>query len=48
MRPDVVVVGAEAVQLDLELAEGLRPRWRPRYFFRVWWKRSTWPQVWGS
>ena len=47
VRADGVVVGDEAVDLALQLFSRAGGCWAARYFFIVWWKRSTFPQVWG-
>ena len=48
VRPDGVVVAANRFSWRCSLGH----RWRPAagaasHFFRVWWNRSTLPQVWG-
>ena len=47
MGSDRVVVAPEAVELGLDLATVRARRCLASHFLRVWWKRSTLPQVWG-
>jgi hypothetical protein len=45
--PAEVVEGAEGVELDWSSASEWAGAWWARKRLRVWWKRSTLPQVWG-
>ena len=47
VRSDVVVVVAEGVELGLEFGGGVDGGLAGEPLLSVWWKRSTFPQVWG-